>query len=188
MSTFSKSFLAFAVVGALAGFIAFFNVSPFHDAVVQQLAGASAVGSTFNTAKIATVSVAPSAPGTNATSTSILNTDANDRYILSEEVGCNTVGTSKTAYSGTGLAALTLTFATSSTAAPATAGSLGQTIGGGALTISTSTAFFSIASSTSGVGNAAGSSNVWAAGSYLTMQFNATNTAACVIGVRYMAS
>lgn len=186
MTTTSKSLLAFAVVGALAGLIAFFNFSPFHEAVVQQLVGASDTGSTFNTAKTALIAVAPTAPGTNATSSSILNTDANDRYIISEEVGCSVLGTSKTAYSGTGLSAFTVTFATSSTAAPATAGSLGQTIGGGALTIATSSAFYAISSSTAGVGNTAGSSNVWLAGSYLTMQFNATNTAACTVGVRYL--
>lgn len=186
MTTTTKIVLSALIAAVIAGGV-YGGYTYLLSPKVEQLAGASAVGTTFQTAKIAQVSVAPATPGTNATSTSILNTDANDRYILSEEVGCEVVGTSKTAYTGTGLAALTLTMATSSTVLTNSTG-LGQTVGGVALTIATSSAFFTVASSTSGVGNAAGSSNVWAAGSYLTMQFNATNTAACVIGVRYMSS
>lgn len=178
------------VVGAALGTLAFFNFTPFHDAVMN-VAGSPA-GSTFNTAKYAGKVVVPATAGADATTTSILNSDAGDRYITGVRVGCETVGTSKTAYSGAGLASLTLTIGTSSAANPATASSLGSTVGGTALTIGTSTAFYAISSSTTGVNNAvAGTNNIaniWAAGSYLSAQFNATNTAACTWGVDYIGS
>lgn len=189
MTTLQRSVLSLFGVFAILGALAFFNITPFRDEVMQ-LAGASPIGTTFNTAKIAQVSVAPAAPGTNATSTSILNTDVNDRYITSEEGGCENLGTSKTAYTGTGLAALTVSMATSSTAAPASNANP-NVVGSIAMTIGTSTVNFVIASSTASNGTTPGSalvSNIWTAGSYLTLTFNATNTAACVIGVRYLAS
>lgn len=146
----------------------------------------SPTGSTFSTAKTALVAINLANPGSTGTSTSILNTDSNDRYITSVEAGCTGVGTSKSAYAGVGLAALTLTMATSSTAAPATNGNVNtlQSI----ITIGTSTPNFVISSSTAGgVGNNL-VSNIWASGSYLTITSNATNTAVCTAGVKYFGS
>ena len=142
--------------------------------------GASPAGSSFNDAKQFAVAINLATPGANATSTSILNTDGNDRYITSEKVACEGVGTAKTAYTGAGLASQTITIATSSTAAPignANTNTLPV------ITIATSTANFGIASSTAMTPGNNLVSNIWAANSYLTFTVNATSTALCTIGV-----
>ena len=118
MTTTSKSLLAFAVVGALAGLIAFFGISPFAKQIITQTFGTSTQGSTGTTARQYNVyGVNLSAPGANATSTSILNSTGNDLYISAIKVGCEGLGTSKTAYTGAALANLLLSVATSSTSA-----------------------------------------------------------------------
>lgn len=147
----------------------------------------SSAGTTFNSAKYAGKVALLTTPGANGTSTSILNSDAYDRIVTNVRSACQGVGTSLTAYSGTGLAALTLTIATSSTAAPATNGNT-NSVGGGAVTIGTSTANWAVAtSSATGAGSNA-VYNTWAAGSYLTFTTNATNTATCTFGVDYIGS
>jgi hypothetical protein len=149
----------------------------------KQLAGASPAGSSFSNAKFAGKAVAPATAGENATSTSILNTDANDRIVTVIRAGCQNIGTSRTAYTGAGLSAFTLSVGTSSTAAPAAIPSV--LVGGGAVTIGTSTVQYAVASSTSGSEK---NYVVWPANSYMTFWFNATNTAACTVGVDYLAS
>lgn len=190
MSTLTKSFIAFGVVAGIFGLAAFFGFSPYGKEIVQQIAGTSTAGGTFNNAKFAGIAVSPADVGSNATTSSLYNADANDRYIVRTNVGCENVGTSKTAYTGAGLSALTLTIATSSAANPATGGDMSaNTLT--AITIGTSTAFFAMSSSTTGVNGAVGTnkiSNIWAAGTYLSGQFNATNTAACTWGVDYTPS
>lgn len=183
-----KYFLGVIAVGTVLGVVAFFGYSPFIKMV--QYAGSSA-GASFNTARFAGVVANLSTAGANATSSSVYNGDSSDRYITAIRLGCNGVGTSKTAYTGTGLSALTVSVATSSTAAPATNGNT-NLVGGLAVTIGTSTANFVEASSTSAstVPNVGSNSvaNIWAAGSYLTFTTNATNTAACTFGVDYIGS
>lgn len=147
--------------------------------------GASPAGSSFSDAKIADVSVNFAAPGANATSTSVLNTDANDRYISYEKVGCEGVGTSQTAYTGTGLASLTVTIATSSTAAPSGNANTNTLP---VITVGTSTSNFVMSSSTAAAPGSNLVSNIWAANSYLTFTTNATNTAKCIVGVNYSGS
>lgn len=142
-------------------------------------------GTTFQTAKTALVAINLASPGSGGTSTSMLNTDSNDRFIYSTDVGCEGVGTSKTAYTGTGLSSLTLTMATSSTAAPATNGNTNTLP---VVTIGTSTPNFVIASSSAGTPGINLVSNIWATGSYLTITANATNTALCTAGVKYFGS
>lgn len=184
MTTLQKAGIAFFGVVALLGGVAFFGWSPFIQPMVQQLAG-SPVGTTFNTAKIAAINWTL---GTGATTTSILNTDASDRYILSLEMGCQSVGTSQTPLTGAGLLALTVKAATTSTAAPAVISNT-NIVGNSGFTLGTSSAQFVISSSTAaGPGGFSGVANVWLAGSYMTFWSNATNTAACVTGVRYLAS
>ncbi len=187
MTTLSKSLLAFAVVGALAGLIAFFGLSPFGKQIIQQTFG-SPVGSTFSTSKFAAVAVNLANVGANGTSTSILNTDTSDRYPISIDLGCEGVGTSQTAYSGTGLAALTLSVATSSTANPLPSNANTNYVGAATLVIPTSTVQVAISSSTAALPGNTRSGVVWGAGTYMTFTFNATNTAACSVGVKYIAS
>lgn len=170
--------------------------------------GTSAVGTTFNSAKVAAISFAPAAPG--ATTTSILNGDANDRYVLSNFVACNNATSSFTAVTGTGLANLIFQAATTSTNAPVlvtntnlvmndivatgtVAAGAASNFGGIVLAASSSVASTTAATGVNGfTQNANAGINafkfVWSSGSYLTFVSNATNTAACTVGVYYLAS
>lgn len=151
----------------------------------ETTAAASPSGSSFGDAGFAGSAVSLAAPGANGTSTSILNNSGQDRIITAEKVGCENVGTSKTAYTGTGLASLTVTIATTSTATPS---ALGNTNTLPVITIGTSTANFATASSTAGTPGSNLVTNIWAAGTYLTFATNATNTAACTYGVDYLST
>lgn len=140
----------------------------------------SAVGTTFSTAKVAQINFSP-ATGT-ATSTSILNTDSYSRIVTSTFAYCNTVATSKTAYTGTGLSELLFKAATTSTSAPATVSNANLVMSN---TVATSSADMYFASTTIGVETYG---RVWESGSYMTFWSNATNTAACTVGVNYIGS
>jgi hypothetical protein len=142
------------------------------------LGTSSVAGSSFSTPKFYGVAVNLANPGANGTSTSLTNTDGNDRYVTGYRIACQGVGTSKTAYTGAGLAALTAKIGTTTTSAPATfATDVGVNPGG--WTVSTSTVNSGVASSTSQVGNGA----LWRTGEIMTFAFNATNTAVCTVGV-----
>lgn len=184
MTTLIKSAIAFGVVAGLLGVIAFLGLSPFASSPTQstnQLSVGSAAGTTFNTAKVATTVMIPAAPGATATTSSILNSDASDRKIESFKIDCSNVGTSLT-NTGAGIATWQVSFATSSTATPA----VNPNVNAVALVIATSTpdSFNVLATATS----TPAVNRVWAAGSYLTIGFNATNTASCVAGVSYLGS
>lgn len=146
--------------------------------------GASA-GSTFLSAKFAGIVANLANPGANATSSSILNTDAGNRYVTGFRYGCSNVGTSKTAYTGAGLANLQITVGTTSTAAPAAIPSQAFLIAN-ALNISTTSVNTASGSSTPTV--ALGNATIWPTGSYMTFWVNATNTAVCTFGVDYIGS
>lgn len=134
---------------------------------------------TNSTAKTATVTISPATAS--ATSTvSLLNTDSVDRVIIGTEVFCSNVGSSKTYLTGTGLASFLLRAATTSSSS---VGLQGNTNYAAQITVSTSTDLFYIASSTEGVLQYV--SRIWPTNTYLTFNFNATNTAACTVGSRY---
>lgn len=137
----------------------------------------NAVGTVYNTAKIAQINWSLTA---GATSTSVLNSDSYDRIVTSFVADCNTTGTSKIPLTGTGLASLFIQAATTSASAPAV---ITNTNLLAYSTVSTSTPDFYIASSTIGV---ADFGRVWLSGSYLTFWSNATNTAVCTVGVNYI--
>lgn len=181
MTTKGKALVATlcaVVIGA-----AIWGAYKYPQAVVQGTG--SAAGVAFNTAKFAGETASLASPGANGTSTSILNSDSSDRYITSVVAACNTVGTSRTAYSGAGLANWNITVATTSTADPAALPSGYNPVLGGVLNISTSTPNTLVASSTAGVSS---TTLIWAANSYLTFWSNATNTAACTFGANYVGS
>lgn len=185
MTIFTRAIISLAVVGALFGTFAFFGLTPFGKTIVEQVVGSTTQGTTGNTARQANIyGVNLAAPGANATSSSILNPTGQDVYVTAIKVGCEGVGTSKTAYSGTGLASLTFSVATTSTAAPAAQGA--NTINGGTFTIGTSTSYYAAASSTAVLNGSY--TIIWGAGSYLTFFTNATNTAICTFGVDYFQS
>lgn len=146
------------------------------------VSGTGTAGTTQNTAKYAGVVMTPSTAS--ATSTTITNNDGTDRYIISTELGCEGLGTSLTAYTGAGLAALTLGVATSSSASPT---QYKPTIQVGSITIATSVPPFLFASS-SAITATTSYAAVWAAGSSMQFAFNATNTATCTVGVHYISS
>lgn len=180
------------IVAAALGALAFFGLTPYGKTVIRETIGSSSAGTTFNTAKFAAISVNLATAGANATSSSILNGDSNDRFITAVKAGCQGVGSSQTVAVGAGLASLTFKVATSAAATP-TGLSNTNLVGQMAFTIGTSTANFVMASSTAAGQNgiAAGNglvNNIWASGSYLTFFFTATNTATCVLGVDYMGS
>lgn len=179
MTTKGKALLA--VLGAVIVSWAIYGAYQY------PLAVGSPAGSTFSNAKFAGATASLATPGANGTSTSILNTDSSDRYITSLVAACSGVGTSRVAYTGGGLAALLITAATTSTAAPSSLPSGYNTILGAAITMPTSTPASGVASSTMGTGMST-TTLIWAANSYLTFQTNATNTAACTFGAHYVGS
>lgn len=180
-----KIYLGIIAVLILVGAVYGAYLYPASTTVFVQ--GTSPQGSTGRTSTQANIyGVNLANPGANATSSSILNSSSNDYYITSLKVGCEGVGTSKTAYSGAALAALTLKVATSATAAIATNGNT-NVVGGGAITIGTSTPNFVLSTTTASGGNN-NVYNIWGAGTYLTFTFNATNTAVCTVAGDYTTS
>ena len=182
MSTSTKSFLAFAVVGAVAGLVAFFGLSPFGKEVVQQIAGSS-TGTTFNTAKVAAVVMSPTT--SSATSTSILNTDASDRIILDNFVSC--AGATTTAFGADSLGLATWKWGAATTSGAAPQPSILNSVNA-AMNINVATGTYDAYTASSTY--TAVYTRRWAAGSYLTFQTNGTTTPSlsCVAGVHYIGS
>lgn len=181
MSTTTKAIIAAVIAVLIIGGV-YYEVKVLTSP--SGTAGTSPQGGTTSTAHFYSVAVQLGAPGANATSSSVLNSSPNDYYVTSIDAGCEKIGTSYTAYSGAGLAALLLTAATSSTAAPAALGSVPLT---GAITIPTSTPTF-VESSTTASGGSSSINFIWPAGTYMSFSFNATNTAACTVGVKAFSS
>lgn len=171
-----------AVVAAVLIFGAGFYVAKLGSSTTQ-LAGTTPSGGTTSTSHFYSIAVNLVAPGANATTSSILNSSANDYYITSMDVGCEGIGYSR-GPAGSGYASLVVTAATSSTANPVINS---NTNGAGIVTIATSTPTFVEASSTASTGSSF-TNYIWAAGSYLTFTTNATNTALCTFGVKAFSS
>lgn len=175
-----KYFLGIIAIGATLGTVAFFNVSPFR-ATVMQVVGSNG-GTNTSTKQLEAVSWDLST----GTSTSV--------YVPSNltasqfQLSCTGVGTSYTAYTGAGLASVTITAATTSAShtadTPTSNTSVSNTNNVVSTTLATSSTITTIASTTQSVGGAAGVSQLVLGGSYLTFSTNATNTAVCNIGVQ----
>ena len=133
----------------------------------------SPVGTTFNTAKVAMTNYTPSTSA--ASSTSILNTDASTRYIVSSTVACNGVN-------GQGG---TFTFATTSVANEGLQGNTNYA-GNDVATTTTSSTFMYVASSTEGVPTY--TNRLWPSGTYLSIVDSTTNQGVCTVGVNYLGS
>lgn len=149
---------------------------------VAPTASISPAGTTGTTGKYYSQTL--SLTSASATTTSLYNGSGFDFAIRSVDVTCQLVGTSKTAYTGTGLAALTFKMATSST--NTVTGQVTDINSNFAanITIGTSTVDSYNATSTEGV--IAGTSKIWPNGTYLLGSANATNTASCAVGVSVM--
>lgn len=163
------------VIGAIVVVLAIIGAYSYPKAIIAPSSNVGAVGTTFNTAKVAQINMSPSAAG--ATSTSILNTDDNNRYVRGAYVYCT--GASQS--SDRTIASLLVQAATSSTAAPALNSNTNLAAN---LTVSTTSPFVAVSSTT--ISN--GVASVWASGSYMSFFWNATNTAACTVGIPYAAS
>lgn len=167
-------FVVLIFVAVIAGAYFF----PMSTSTIEQFSAVN-TGATANTSKVAETGL--SLVSSSATSTSILNTDSQDRIIINFEAFCSAVGTSQTAYTGTGLANLTLTAATSSTAAPGDSESNTNSF---KFNISTSSSEVYMSTSTNPANGADG--RRWATGSYINFYSNATNTAQCIVDVKYL--
>ncbi len=171
------------VAGLLAGAVVHFWAPAPKQTVTQQFVAGSAVGTTFNTAKVAAVNMSLATAA--ATTSSVYNGDSSDRIILDLFASCSGVGASKTAYTGAGLLALTISAATTSTSAPANVTNSNLVFGASGTTIATSTPDAYSANTTFTAGAFL---RRWASGSYLSFFSNATNTAACTVGAHYLAT
>lgn len=169
------------VIFSLVGIVAVLAlIGAYYFPQFQTSVGASPTGTTWGTARIASINW--SLASHLATSTSLYNYDTQPRIIESSFVTCESMGTSKTAYTGAGLANLIIRAATTTTEAPAVI--TNANYAANYATVATSTAVLLTASSTEGVIN--GYSRIWPAGTYLTFWSNATNTAQCTVGVKYI--
>jgi hypothetical protein len=169
-----------AVALVLVGFAVGYGVFGNKVTVIEQIGQAvSVAGVTNSTARLASVVAAPPTTAT-ATTTSLYNGDGVDRAITDAFAYCTGVGTSRTYLTGAGLAALTVQMSTS-------------TIAGDAKRNTNYPATFTVATSSAWawenyLGTSATDMNlVWPSATYLNITFNATNTAACTIGVHYLS-
>jgi hypothetical protein len=123
----------------------------------------------------------------NGTSTSIQNNTGSDVYATQLQYNCSGVGTSQTAYTGTGLASVTLKVASTYTSHVSDTASSNTAVTNTNLavstTIATSSATTLVASSTLSAGGSVLGTLI-KAGSYVTFFTNATNTAVCNVGVQ----
>ncbi len=174
------------IIAAVAGLVASLVVLHFAPSKVMQATG-TPVGSTFNTAKVAMINWTFAAvTGANgvATTTSVFNGDSSDRIIQAVQFDCSAVGTSNTAYTGAGLRSLILKAATTSTSAPNIVSNTNVVFSSD---IATTSADVYLATTTPGLTGTVPFRR-WASGSYLSFFSNATNTAACTIGVTYFGT
>lgn len=171
MSNTSKTLKVLGVIIAALAIYGAYNYPIAPQAVVT---GISSPGVNNSSAKLYTSTVAPAT--NSGTTTSIYNSDGTDRGIIYGVTYCTGVGTSQTYLTGTGLAAFSLVMSTSTSAVDAKTNANSAF----ALTIATSSPWEE--QFTSSLANGA-VSGVWPSGTYLNITFNATNTAACTVGV-----
>jgi hypothetical protein len=167
-------------VAAALGAVAFFGFSPFMKTVVQQF-GTVTAGTTFNTAKVASVDMIPIS--SSATSSSVYNGDANDRVVTDAFVSCYATTSTAFAQNGAGLANWTWLAATTSGSAPATLTNTNYVMNLNVATSSTDDSYAATSTYTPHIWQR------WKAGSYITFQPNGTttNTVSCNVGVHYLA-
>lgn len=146
----------------------------------------SSTGATFGDAKVAAIVMTPASAS--ATSSSILNTDASDRFITDAFVVCSAVGNVFTAVTGAGLTSAGWLWkaATSSTASPANIQGFTSADLAMSVSVATTTAAdaYTATSTFTQVYN-----QRWKTNTYMTFQPNATSsTAVCTVGVHYLGT
>lgn len=188
MNTITKIVLSALIAAVIAGGV-YGGYKYLLVPQIQQVAGASPQGATGRSAYQYNIyGVNMAAPGANATSSSVLNNSGQNLFVTGLKANCTGVGTSKTAYTGAGLAALTFAIGTSTTANPPTASSLGNEPGNSTLTVATSSTLFGMSSSTEASPGNGNPGIVWANNTYMTWQSNATNTAICTLSTDVTSS
>lgn len=168
--------ILYGVIVVVAMVIAFLFGQGFGGGDTTYVQGISAASTTNSSAKMYTLTVAPSTAA--ATTSSLLNTDGTDRGIIGAVAFCTSVGTSQTFSTGAGLTSWTLQAATGTTPGLGLQGNtnyavnftLGTTTSN-SFTGTTTQTFYSYVQ------------GIWPTGTYLHWLFNATNTAACTVGV-----
>lgn len=148
---------------------------------MRSFGGVGTAGNTFNTAKVASVIMTPSAIGNNGTSSSILNTDATDRFITDAFVAC--ANATSTVFSPTGGVANWQVFAATTSAANANVSIATPNL---ALNVNVATGTYDVYVSTSTY--TATFTRRWLTNSYLTFGWNATSSggSSCNVGVHYI--
>lgn len=187
MTTFSKSVLAVALVGAILGTLAFFNLTPFRT-IVQEVFGSTAGSLDSKQAQLYIT-------GWNlaiGTTTSVQNTTGSDVYATQLQYVCTGVGTSLLAYTGTGIASVTLKGATTSASlagqTPISNTGVANTNLVFSTTLATSSTVTLVASTTPVIaGNIALNDDI-PNNAWITFFVSATNTAICNIGVQTIGS
>lgn len=155
-------------IGVLLGVAAFFGYSPFLK-IVQNFGTTSGNAASQ---KIAQWSFNPSSTSA-TTSSSLINSDGQDRIVSGVDVTCSGVTTADTS-----VANWTFLVATTSASAPAGFANSNYVFG---VNISTTTS--EVFTSTTTITKA--DTRRWASGTYLTVSANATDTAACIVAARY---
>ncbi len=138
----------------------------------------SPAGATFGNQKLAFIVWTPSTDS--ATSTSILNTDDNDRIITSADYWCANL----TTVNGAPRTSWAFTAATTSISSMSLQGNTNFVLN---TNVATTTSELYVSSTTPGL-LATADYRRWATGSYMTFNANASSTATCVIGVKYLAT
>ena len=183
MKDIIKSVVVALVAGIVSGCIVLHFVPK--SQTVQNF-GSSTVGTTFTVQKQLSVIMSLA----NGTTTSVVNSNAYDEYLTSFNYACTGVGTSQTAYSGAGLANLTVKAATTTTnlsaSTPTSNTAANANLSLTTSNISTSTATTVVASSS--IQDITTSFMIVPAGSYLTFITNATNTATCTFAAEVIGS
>lgn len=182
----NKNIIIGAIVAILVGFALGWTLH-FQDKV----GGVSSVGVSNSTSRIASITMAPLTGA--ATTSSILNDSGTDRIITNTFGFCSSVGRSETFLTGNTAGGTFITSAgwvlSGATTTVANQGLQGNAnFGSNGISFSTTSPAVTAynASSTEGVLQFV--SRIWPVNTYYTFLFNATNTAACTVGVNYILS
>lgn len=148
----------------------------------------SPAGTTNSTFQIASVNITPLTAA--ATSTSLLNNTTIDRSVTGLDIFCQGLGVSNQFSIGQtgGLTLSNLVLQTATTTVPNEGfqGASSLSIYA-STTIATTTPLGTTFTSTSTEGVVTGINRIWPAGTYWTIDFNATNTAACTVSTKFIA-
>lgn len=177
MNKITVGILSLLVAAAIVGSYFF----PQSITKIEQMAG-SPTNSTFGTQKVLGVIMDMS----QGTSTSIQNNSASSVVATTLNYACTGVGTSQTAYTGVGLASVSIKIATTSVTSTGSTPTSNVAVGNTNLmvstTLATTTSSTLVSSSTVAIGGTVLNAII-PSGAFVTVFTNATNTALCSINL-----